>query len=167
MADIADKWGTRVAERGFAQIPNYLVQINQFLGEDRLSPIELLVLLQLVATWWRKDELPFPSVSTLAARVGVSSRQVQRALNRLEELELLTRVKRRTRGIISSNAYDLAPLVSFLDALAQAFPNAYPRKTAAVAVEGGAQKSRRARKADAKAGAENQTDGQTEKPISS
>lgn len=129
MADISDKWGTRVAERGFAQIPNYLLQLNQFLGEEHLTPIELLVLLQLAGTWWKKDELPFPSVSTLAARSGVSNRQVQRALNRLEELKLVGRVKRRSRGIITSNAYDLAPLVSFLDELAKVFPNAYPRPT--------------------------------------
>lgn len=127
MADISDKWGARVAERGFAQIPNYLLQLNQFLGDEHLSAIELLVLLQLAGTWWKKDELPFPSVGTLAARVGVSNRQVQRALNRLEELKLIERVKRRTRGIITSNAYDLAPLVAFLDDLAKVFPNAYPR----------------------------------------
>lgn len=154
MTDITDKWGSRVAERGFAQIPTYLIQINQFLGEDHLSPIELLVLLQLVATWWKKDELPFPSVSTLAARVGVSSRQVQRALNRLEELKLVERVNRRTRGIISSNAYDLTPLVSFLDDLAQVFPNAYPRRGKGAAAEPAAEpasKSRRVRKAEAKA----------------
>ncbi|MBS0295287.1 MAG: helix-turn-helix domain-containing protein [Proteobacteria bacterium] len=128
MVEISDKWGVRVAERGFAQIPNYLLQLNQFLGEEHLSPVELLVLLHLVGAWWKKDELPFPSVATLAVRSGVSNRQVQRALNRLEELKLLARVKRRTRGIITSNAYDLAPLVSFLNDLAKVFPNAYPRR---------------------------------------
>lgn len=128
MAEISDKWGERVASRGFAQLPNYLVQLNQFLGDDNLTPVELLVLIQLSATWWKKDDLPFPSVATLAARCGVSPRQVQRALNRLEELKLIQRVKRRTRGIISSNAYDLAPLVEFLDDLAKVFPNAYPRR---------------------------------------
>jgi hypothetical protein len=128
MAEISDKWGDRVAARGFAQLPNYLVQLNQFLGDDNLSPIELLVLIQLSATWWKKDDLPFPSVATLAARCGVSGRQVQRALNRLEELKLIQRVRRRIRGIISSNAYDLAPLVAFLDDLAKVYPNAYPRR---------------------------------------
>lgn len=133
MADISEKWGERVAERGFAQIPNYLLQLNQYLDDDSLSPVELLVLLQLAGTWWRKDELPFPSVATLAARCGTSTRQIQRAINRLEELKLVERVKRRTRGIITSNAYDLTPLVSFLDELSKVFPNAYPRRTAPVA----------------------------------
>jgi hypothetical protein len=129
MSDVADKWGKEVAERGFAQIPNYLLLLNQFLDrETRLSPVETLVLIQIVGTWWRKDALPFPSMSTLAIRSGVSERQIQRAVNRLVEIGLLKRVHRRTRGIIASNAYDLAPLVSFLGDVAKAFPNEFPRK---------------------------------------
>lgn len=128
MSDVADKWGKPVAERGFAQVPNYLLLLNQFLDKDhRLSPIELLVLIQLVGSWWRKDALPFPSMGTLATRCGVSSRQIQRAINRLETLGLVKRVNRRTKGIISSNAYDLEPLVNVLGEVARAFPNEFPR----------------------------------------
>lgn len=128
MSDIAEKWGETVARRGFAQIPNYLLLLNQFLDrERRLSPVELLVLLQLVGSWWRKDALPFPSMGTLAARCGVSDRQIQRAINRLVQLELISRVNRRTKGIIASNAYDLTPLTAFLSEVAKAFPNEFPR----------------------------------------
>jgi predicted transcriptional regulator len=128
MSDVAEKWGRPVAERGFAQIPNYLLLLNQFLDREvRLSPVELLVLLQLVGTWWRKEAMPFPSMGTLAARCGVSDRQIQRAINQLVKIGLIGRVNRRTRGIISSNAYDLAPLVSFLAEVAKSFPNEFPR----------------------------------------
>jgi len=128
MSDVAQKWGQTVAARGFAQVPNYLLLLNQFLDRDvRLSPVELLVLLQLVGTWWRKEAMPFPSMGTLAARCGVSDRQIQRAINQLVKIGLIGRVNRRTRGIISSNAYDLAPLVSFLAEVAKAFPNDFPR----------------------------------------
>lgn len=128
MSDVADKWGLPVAQRGFAQVPNYLLLLNQFLDkEHRLSPIELLVLLQLVGSWWRKDALPFPSMGTLATRCGVSSRQIQRSVNRLETLGLIKRVNRRARGLISSNAYDLTPLAGFLGEIAKAFPNEFPR----------------------------------------
>ncbi|MCA1288655.1 helix-turn-helix domain-containing protein [Salipiger bermudensis] len=127
-ADIADKWGERVAKRGFAQTPNYLLFINQFIDEDkRLSPLELLLLIQISATWWQKDELPFPSVKTLATRCGTSERQVLRALSKLEGLELIKRVRRRDKGLIASNAYDLGPLVKNLDKISEAFPNAFPR----------------------------------------
>lgn len=128
VSEIVEKWGKRVAERGFAQVPNYLLFLNQFLDEDhRLSPVELLVLIQLVGGWWKKGDLPFPAMGTIATRCGVSSRQIQRSVGRLEEIGLIKRVKRRTRGIIASNAYDMTPLVSFLDEVGKAFPNEFPR----------------------------------------
>ena len=130
MSDVADKWGTSVAGRGFAQIPNYLLLINQFLdGDHQLSATELLILIQLVGTWWKKDEMPFPSMTTLARRCGVSTRQVQRAINRLVSLDLIARTKRRTSGIIASNSYDLTPLVELLKQVAKAYPNEFPRST--------------------------------------
>ncbi len=131
MADITDKWGELVAERGFAQVPNYLMLINGFLDEDsRLTPVELLVLLQLVGAWWQKDNPPFPSMATLAVRVGASERQVQRAVTRLVKDNLLRKVKRRAKGIIASNAYDLTPLVETLNEIARRFPNQFPRAIA-------------------------------------
>ena len=128
--DVVDKWGAEVARRGFAQVPNYLLLLNQFLDKERrLSPVELLIVLQLVGNWWRKGDLPFPSMGTLAVRCGVSDRQIQRAVNRLVEGGFITRTKRRGhKGIIASNAYDLEPLVKLLGLVAKAFPNEFPRK---------------------------------------
>ncbi len=129
VSDILDKWGAEVAGRGFAQVPNYLLLLNQFLSEEKkLSPAELLVLIQLVGTWWHKDEMPFPALKTLATRCGISDRQAQRSVSRLEEINLIKRVKRKDRGMIASNAYDLSPLVRFLGAVAKAFPNEFVRK---------------------------------------
>lgn len=126
--DMVSKWGKAVAARGFAQIPNHLLLLNQFLLEEkRLSPTELLILIQIVGTWWRADEMPFPALKTLAVRAGVSDRQAQRAVSRLEGLGLLKRVRRVERGMIASNAYDLSPLVNFLAEVAKAFPNEFPR----------------------------------------
>lgn len=151
MSDVADKWGDLVAERGFAQIPNYLLLLNQFLDADhRLSPLELLLLLQIAGTWWRKGQAPFPGVAALATRSGSSTRQVQRAISRLEELGLLRRIKRRSSGIIASNAYDLSPLVEVLHQVARAFPNAYARDVRPISPQGKIgdqnQKSRRAKR---------------------
>ena len=129
MSDVVDKWGNLVAERGFAQIPTYLLNLNRFLdAEHQLTPIELLVIFQLVGNWWKKDEDPFPSMATLAGRCGVSTRQVQRAINNLDKIELIKRVKRQKRRMVTSNAYSLQPLVSFLTEIAKAFPNEYPRR---------------------------------------
>ncbi len=126
--DIVDKWGVTIAQRGFAQIPNYLLLLNQFLDDDnKLSPIELLVLIELAGIWWKKEDLPFPSMAMLALRCGVSERQIQRAITKLEKHNFLQRVKRRTSGIISTNAYNLSPLINILEEVAEAFPNAFPR----------------------------------------
>lgn len=121
--DVATKWGQDVAAAGFAQIPNYLLKINQFTAEDeRLSSVELLLLIQLAAAWWRKDELPFPSMKTLALRCGTSERQVLRALKRLETIPLLKRITRKRKGIIATNAYNLSPLVEVLQVVAESYP---------------------------------------------
>ena len=126
--DMGEKWGEKVAKRGFAQSPNYLLFINQFLDEDnRLSPLELLLLIQISAAWWRKTEMPFPSVRTLASRCGASERQVLRALAALEGAGFVKWVKRREKGLIAANAYDLSPLVEKLESVAEVFPNAFPR----------------------------------------
>lgn len=71
--------------------------------------------------------MPFPSVRTLASRCGASERQVLRALAALEGAGFVKRVKRREKGLIAANAYDLSPLVEKLESVAEVFPNAFPR----------------------------------------
>jgi len=126
---IVRKWGKSVSERGFTQIPIYLLNINRFLkSEYRLKPTEFMVILQLVSTWWKAEENPFPSISTLAARCGVSSRQVQRSINRLDEIGFISRKNRQEEKMILSNSYNLRPLVSILNAISSEYPTEYPRK---------------------------------------
>jgi DNA replication protein DnaD len=128
MQDIVSKWGREVAERGFAQVPNYLMQINLHVHDDhKLSPAEMVVLLQLVASWWKVNEMPFPSMSTLAQRAGISERQVQRAIKALEQKGYLTKAKKKIKGVIASNVYDLSPLVKILQTVAEHFINKHPR----------------------------------------
>jgi DNA-binding transcriptional regulator YhcF (GntR family) len=126
--DIEIKWGGAVAKRGFAQIPNYLLLVNQFLDDEhKLSPVESLVIIQLAASWWRKDENPFPSMGMLARRAGVSERQVQRAIAKLETSGFIKRAKRKTKGIIQANSYDMSGTVQILNEIAAKFPNLYER----------------------------------------
>lgn len=127
--DVVSKWGAAVAKNGFTQLPAYLVFLNQYTDpEHRLSPVELMTLFQLVATWWKKDEAPYPSIKTLALRTGVSERQMQRAINTLEQKNLIKRVKKKGKGIISANAYDLSPLVETLNSAADLHDTPYKRK---------------------------------------
>lgn len=127
-SDIASKWGMAVAERGFTQVPNYLIRLNTLVHEDhKLPPSEMVILLQLVATWWRTGEMPFPSMATLASRAYLSERQVQRALKSLEEKGFLKKVKGKV-GVIASNSYDLSPLIAVLGQIAEHYVNQHPRK---------------------------------------
>jgi hypothetical protein len=136
--DIATKWGRDVAGAGFAQIPNYLLRINQFTAEeDRLSAVELLLLIELAGAWWRKEDLPFPSMKTLALRCGTSERQVLRAIKRLESVPLIKRITRKRKGIVATNSYDLSPLVEVLQVIAESYPpeRRRPTRTANYEVE--------------------------------
>jgi predicted transcriptional regulator len=129
MSDIVEKWGLQVAERGFTQIPNYLLIINSFVHEDhKLSPAEMIVLLHLISSWWKKDEMPYPSMNTLADRIGISQRQVQRSIKTLEEKSYLKKGKKKIKGVIATNIYDLTPTVQILNTVAEHFINKHPRE---------------------------------------
>lgn len=83
---ISEKWGKSVTLRGFSQIPYYLLHINRFLSEEKkLSSLELLIIIQLTSNWWDKKENPYPSMINIADRCNVSERQIQRAINKIEE----------------------------------------------------------------------------------
>jgi DNA-binding transcriptional regulator YhcF (GntR family) len=72
--------------------------------------VETLLLIHVVSFKW-DAELPFPSVQTLASRMGVSPRYVRRLLSSLERRGFVARVPRARR----SNEYDLQPLVDRLE----------------------------------------------------
>jgi DNA replication protein DnaD len=127
--DIIEKWGASVAKRGFVQLPNYLLQINRFVADEhKLTAVESLVLIHLVASWWKTAELPFPSMKTLAERSGISERQVQRAIKALEEKQYITKTRKKIKTVIASNVYDLGPTVKILQEIAEHYGNEHPRK---------------------------------------
>jgi DNA-binding MarR family transcriptional regulator len=122
------RWGEQVAAAGYTSIPGYLLSINQFMDKNnRLSSTELLVLLQILSYWWYADQLPFPSKSTISKRLGLSPRQVQRALNGLEQKQLIERVARfsSNKGRRTSNSYDMTKLIDKVRNLAAQHPAAF------------------------------------------
>lgn len=73
-----------------------------------LSPTQRLVYAAIKA-YYRPGFPTIPSISRIAADVGVVRRTVERAIKKLEECELLTRTqRRRSDGGITSNSYVLA-----------------------------------------------------------
>jgi DNA-binding MarR family transcriptional regulator len=129
------KWGEYATEGGFTIIPNHLLAINQFVTEDkRITPTEMVVLFQLLLTWWSPDRLPFPSKATIGRRTGLSPRQVQRALGGLEAKGYLSRIARfvENRGRIS-NVYQLGPLTAVIERIARENPKIFRQKSKEVA----------------------------------
>ena len=121
------KWGGEAIDAGFTIIPNHLLGINEFLApEKRLSPTEIVVLLQLLTAWWSAERMPFPSKNSIAKRTALSPRQVQRSLTGLEEKGFISRIARFTpdRGRLS-NVYDLEGTVMRVSAVATEYPAAY------------------------------------------
>ena len=79
------KWG-EAAVAGWQGLPDVLLKNQHKLD---LTPTELVVLINVLSFWWYADELPYPRISTLAKRMNVTPRTVQRCLQRLNERGLL------------------------------------------------------------------------------
>lgn len=112
---IQDKWGEAL-NGGFVVIPSALLRYQY---ELKIDCNEMVVLLNLLMSWWKSDDLPYPRPTTLANRMGVSARTVQRQIQSLEGKGLIKRIwvdgakpDQRT-----SARYDLSGIVTKLKEL--------------------------------------------------
>lgn len=119
------KWGKAVAAQGFCMLPALLLRAQRRLG---LSPSQLAVIIQLCDFWWDDDKVPWPKKETIAQRLNLSEKQVQRIVRDLEGRGYVKRVKRVTRHGQTSNGYDLAGLVQKLQELEPEFAAAAEAK---------------------------------------
>lgn len=111
------KWGKETMAANYAVIPSALLRGQARLG---INATELAILIHLIDHWWKPDEMPWPSKKTLAERLRVGEKTIQRAMAHLEEEGLIQRKKRFNRtGARTSNEYDLAPLVARLKPIAK------------------------------------------------
>jgi hypothetical protein len=76
----------------FRSCPDILLKQQKRLG---LSPTELVVLINLTMHWWYEQQMPFPRSTTIARRMGLDVRTVQRAMNRLQTMRLIEKKKVR------------------------------------------------------------------------
>jgi predicted transcriptional regulator len=114
---VADaKWGVAVMQAGYCMIPSLLLRAQNRL---KLTSTQLAVLLQLCDFWWEEARKPYPSKETLATRMGMTARQVQRHLAALESKNMIKRVARydTSNGGRGTNIYDLSGLVAQLQAI--------------------------------------------------
>jgi predicted transcriptional regulator len=83
------KWGDAVGEgSGFVAVPLPLLRLQTKLG---LTPTDTLALINLLAHWWNPLAAVFPRTSTIAARMAVNQRTVQRSMSKLVRLGLAER----------------------------------------------------------------------------
>jgi DNA-binding transcriptional regulator YhcF (GntR family) len=107
----AKKWSPAIAENGFTQVPNLLLQYTGYLG---LTFPELVLLIELIVYFNYTGKHPWPSASTLATALGTSVNTVRRNLRALEHKSFLTREYRT--GL--SNVYDLSLTIAKLNEIA-------------------------------------------------
>lgn len=114
---LQQKWGSGL-DGGFLLIPVLLLKRQK---ELLLDNTELVVLLNLLAAWWDTAKRPYPRSTTIAQRIGVTARTVQRSLEKLEKKGLILRVRHGT-GVGSAHrevtSYDMAGTVEKLQQLA-------------------------------------------------
>ena len=115
---IRDRWGTSITTgaAGFTAVPSVLIRYQSTI---ELSSTELVVLLNLITHWWRADELPYVRPTTIASRMGLDRRTVERALQSLEARGLIRRLPGESgKDKLTIRRFDLSGLVNMLTAIA-------------------------------------------------
>jgi len=114
---IEERLTPRLAKKGFCAVPSFLLanayRLKPHEGASGLRPLEVLTLIQLLDHKWDR-RAPFPTVTRLAIRMGVSTRTVRGALKSLEDLGLLQREYSETGG---PSRYHLDGLFARLEAM--------------------------------------------------
>ncbi|MBF0168020.1 MAG: helix-turn-helix domain-containing protein [Alphaproteobacteria bacterium] len=119
-----DKWH-EAAEAGFQIVPDVLLKNQAELG---LSATDLVVLLNLTMHWWYKEQRPFPRSTTIARRMGVDVRTIQRSLVKLRERRLINQVVEQTPGGEERQVCDLSGLQQQLSEIAKTDPTYLSRQ---------------------------------------
>jgi hypothetical protein len=103
------KWGRTLIEAGWLGFPSVILQRQKDLG---LDAIDLNILFHLADHWWRPDNPPFPGKQTIADRMGITPRTVQRRIAALETAHLIERQYRRNPDKSNkTNIYHLGGLI--------------------------------------------------------
>lgn len=106
---INQRWGAELTAAGWTAIPNVIFQRQKALG---LTPLDVNILLQLLAYWWEPKNLPHPAKQTIADAIGVHPRTVQKRIAAMEKAKFIKRIERRTSlNGSDTNLYDFTGLI--------------------------------------------------------
>lgn len=120
---IQEKWGHSVTagETGFQAIPDVLIKSQTYLG---LDAIDMNILLNILMHWWTPEELPHPRPSVIAKRMNVSTRTVERHIEKMTKLNLIERlpseekVIKATGETMNVRRFKLSKLIGKLETIA-------------------------------------------------
>ena len=103
------KWSKPLWSAGWTGIPSIIIEKQEALGLDAL---DVNIILHLCQYWWRKENLPHPSVGTIAKALQVQPRTVQKRIKALQTLGLMERHERRnSHGGNMTNEYSFDGLI--------------------------------------------------------
>ena len=86
---VKEKWQGAVTEgSGFVAIPMTLLRLQAKL---KLTATDMVVLINLLAHWWDPARAVFPRSVTIANRMGVAKRTVQRSTQKMVKAGLINR----------------------------------------------------------------------------
>ncbi len=109
------KWGDSL-KAGYQVLPDCLLRGQQLLN---LNATDVVVIANLNQAWWFHDKLPYLQPHTIAGRMGVSERSVQRSLRRLRKMGYLQQVRERQQDGTTRYYHDLSGLRARLEHLAR------------------------------------------------
>lgn len=86
---VKEKWQGAVTDSaGFVAVPLTLLRLQH---DYKLSPTDMVVLINLLAHWWDPARAVYPRTTTIAKRMGVDKRTIQRSTNKLVNSGLMKR----------------------------------------------------------------------------
>ncbi|MUT27294.1 hypothetical protein A9K71_23335 [Mesorhizobium sp. WSM3873] len=104
------KWTRALMATGWSAFPNIIIEKQQALGLDAL---DMNIIIHLVQYWWLPENVPHPSVETIAKAIGVTTRTIQKRIAALEAHGLLEREERRhTPNGSMTNKYHFDGLIA-------------------------------------------------------
>ena len=114
--DPRSRWGDKLVNDGFCIIPTRI--IKRWSAVKGLDTTDLALVANLAAFWWTSNSLPFPSTTTLAKNMGVSKRTVERRIQKLVKMRLISRGKEvQAEDGPLTKQFDLSGLIKRFEAV--------------------------------------------------
>lgn len=108
---VKEKWQGAVTDgSGFVAIPISLLRLQTKLN---LTATDMVVLVNLLAHWWDPARAVFPRSTTIATRMGVTKRTVQRSTQKMISAGLIEREFNEFQGT-KRRTFQFTPLAACL-----------------------------------------------------